>query len=285
MIFFFLEKIYKIIHPNASLNHTEQRKEKIIVSFTSIPPRIKKIDKVVIRILEQTIKPDKILIYIGKNEFQDVPIPIFLRIQMKLFGVEVRYVDDIGPHTKYFYAISEFPNGIIITIDDDVRYPNDVISELYASYLKHPRAISARRCHLITFDTNGEIKRYNDWLYKYSDLIDTPSFKLFPTGVGGVLYPPKSLHAEVFNLESIKKNALKNDDIWLKFMEIMNGTPVVMTKPFTIKHVKGSQKVALNLENVKGQGNDICIQKMINSYDNFFGTQDTLLNRIKHNDQ
>ena len=283
MIDFIFEKLYRLIHPHACLNTQEERKEKIIISLTTIPPRINKVAQVVIRMLEQTVKPDKIILHIGKDKFQNLPLPFFLKLQMKLFGVEVRFVEDIGPHTKYFYAISEFPNAIIITIDDDIRYPNDMISELYESYKKHPKAISARRCHLITFNEKGEIKKYNEWLYKYSELIDTPSFKLFPTGVGGVLYPPKSLHSEVFNLECLKKQALKNDDIWLKFMEVMNETPVVMTKPFIIKHVKGSQKVALNQENVRGQGNDVIIQNVINAYDNFFGEQDTLLNRIKLN--
>ena len=275
------ELLYKSIHSKASLHSENDRAVKIIVSMTTIPPRIHKIHQVVWRLLEQTVKPDKIILYLGKEKFQGIKLPYMLRLQIKLFGVEVRYVEDIGPHTKYFYAISEFRNDIILTTDDDIRYPADLIEELYNSYKRHPNAVSARRCHLINFDETGAIKKYNEWLYKYSQLIDTPSMLLFPTGVGGVLYPPNTLHPEVYNLESIKKLTLKNDDVWLKFMEVLNGTPVVMTQPFVIKHVKGSQKVALNQDNVRGQGNDIYISNVIKAYDDFLGSEDTMIKRMK----
>lgn len=277
-----LKLIYKSLHSDAGLNTTDKRDKKIIVSVTTIPPRIKKIQQVMMRMLTQTVRPDRIVIYLGNSQFEGKKLPVFLKLQMELFGVEVRYVEDIGPHTKYFWAMKEFPNDLIVTVDDDIRYPNDMIEELYNSYKKHPNCVSARRCHLITFDEQGVIKKYTDWKYKYSDLIDTPSMLLFPTGVGGVLYPPGLVHSETFNLENLKKLALKNDDIWLKFMEVMNNVPVVMTKPFTIKHVKGSQKVALNQENVAGNRNDIIVKDIVTAYDEFFGKDDTLRMRMRN---
>ena len=105
-----LGKIYKLIHSQASLNKQETRQIKLIVSMTTIPPRISKVHQVIWRLLEQTVKPDKIIIYLGKDKFQGVNLPYVLKLQMKLFGVEVRYVEDIGPHTKYFHAITEFKN-------------------------------------------------------------------------------------------------------------------------------------------------------------------------------
>lgn len=276
-----IEWIYKLLHPEAYLNK-EPRPLKLIVSLTTIPPRVGKIKEVIFRMLEQSVRPDKIIVYLGKEKFEGKKLPLFLRVQMNVFGVEIRYVEDIGPHTKYFYAITEFPDQIIITVDDDIRYPNDMIEELYNSYKKHPKAVSARRCHLITFNEDGSIQKYKEWGYKYQELIDTPSMKLFPTGVGGVLYPPKTLHPEVYNLEMIKKISLKNDDVWLKFMEVLNNTPVVATKPFVIKHVKGTQKVALNAENVAGNRNDTIIADVIKAYDQFLSNEQSMLNKIKN---
>jgi glycosyltransferase involved in cell wall biosynthesis len=273
--------LYKSLHSEASLNK-ETRPLKLIVSLTTIPPRIGKINEVILRMLKQTVKPDKIIVYLGKDKFEGKTLPLFLRLQMEIFGVEVRYVEDIGPHTKYFHTITEFPDDIIITVDDDIRYPDDMIEELYNSYKKFPKAVSARRCHTITFNEDGKVKKYTDWLHKQKELIHTPSMKLFPTGVGGVLYPPKTLHPEVYNLDMIKKISLKNDDVWLKFMEVLNNTPVVATKPFVIKHVKGSQKVALNAENVAGQRNDTIIADVISAYDRFLAQEDSMLNKIKN---
>lgn len=278
-----MEWLYRLLHSDASLNLTEKRVAKIIVTMTTIPPRVHTTHQVVLRLLKQTVRPDKIILYLGKDKFEGVKLPYFLRLQMKIFGVEVRYVEDIGPHTKYFHAITEFPDDLVLTVDDDIRYPDDMIEVLYNSYKKFPKAISARRCHLMTFDENGQIKKYTEWEHKYSKNINTPSMKLFPTGVGGVLYPPHLMHPEVYNLEQIKKLTFKNDDVWLKFMQVLSMTPVVATAPFTIKHVKGSQKVALNQDNVAGQKNDILIKNVIDVYDKFHGDNDTMLNRIKIN--
>lgn len=279
-----LRYFYKLKHPEAALNR-DSRSPKITVSITTIPPRIKKVQQVIIRLLEQTVRPDRIVIYLGKDQFKGIELPGLLKAQMALFGVEVRYVEDIGPHTKYWYAIQEFPEDLVITADDDIRYPIDLIEELYESYKRHPKCVSARRCHLITFDENNVVKKYNEWKHKYSEIVDTPSMLLFPTGVGGVLYPPKVLHPEVLNLEILKKLSLKNDDIWLKFMEILNNTPVVTTKPFTIKHVKGSQKVALNQQNVAGGKNDSIIADLVNHYDEFYGKQDTVRSRMRREEK
>lgn len=276
----FIEWFFKVLHPKAFLNNQEYRPAKIIVSMTTIPPRINKIHQVIWILLEQSVKADKIILYLGKDNFKNVTLPFILKLQAKIFGLELRFVDDIGPHTKYFYAISEFKDDIIITTDDDIKYTNDLIEELYNSYEKHPNAVSARRCHLITFNEKLEIKKYNEWEYKQSKLINIPSMLLFPTGVGGVLYPPKTLHPEVYNLDNIKKLSFKNDDVWLKFMEVLNNTPVVMTNPFIIKHVKGSQKVALNQENVRDQANDLYIKNVIGAYNNFHGSVDTIIKRI-----
>lgn len=256
---------YKLKHPEAALNKSA-RDHKITVSITTIPPRITKIQQVITRLLEQTVRPDRIVIYLGKDQFKGVTLPAILRNQVANYGVEVRYVEDIGPHTKYWYAIQDFPEDLVITADDDIRYPDDLIAELYESYKRHPKCVSARRCHLITFDENGVIRKYNDWKHKHSEIVDKPSMLLFPTGVGGVLYPPKVLHPEVFNIDVLKKLSLKNDDIWLKFMEVLAGTPVVSTKPFTIKHVKGSQHVALNQQNVAGGKNDTIVADLDKHY-------------------
>lgn len=270
---------YSIFHSDARLNK-EHRDQKIIVSLTTIGFRIKKVHKVMLIVLNQTLKVDRIILYVDQTKFNADNVPAILKIFQKIFGVEIRFVEDVGPHTKYFWAMKEFTNDIIVTVDDDVRYPADLISELFDSYKKHPKAVSARRGHYITFDDQGEIKRYVDWSHKYDKLLDTPSMRLFATGVGGVLYPPKVIHNEVFNLATLKSLALKNDDIWLKFMQMIGNTPVVFTKPFTTKHIKGSQKVALNQGNVAGGGNDVIVKNLVNHYDLFHGENDRLKARV-----
>jgi hypothetical protein len=107
---------------------------------------------------------------------------------------------------------------------------------------------------------------------------------LFATGVGGVFYPPKSLHPEVLNKKNLIATALKADDVWLKFMSLMNNTPVVCTKPYKLKKVRGSQKIALNKINVGEQRNDLITSQVLEKYNRHYGIEDTLMSRIE-NDQ
>ena len=57
----------------------------------------------------------------------------------------------------------------------------------------------------------------------------TPCFNAFPTGVGGVLYPPNCCGSTVTNLNVIKQTCLRADDLWLNFNSRLKGTKVVQT--------------------------------------------------------
>lgn len=50
---------------------------------------------------------------------------------------------------------------------------------------------------------------------------------LLATGVGGILYPPHCMDNRLFDIEKIQQLCLYGDDIWLKAMQLLSGTPVV----------------------------------------------------------
>ena len=50
---------------------------------------------------------------------------------------------------------------------------------------------------------------------------------MFPTGVGGVLYPPSIMPEETFNSKVFTDLCLKADDVWLKFNELKKGIKTV----------------------------------------------------------
>ena len=82
--------------------------------------------------------------------------------------------------------------------------------------------------HRIVLDPNGMPLSYLKWNGCAND--DTPSILNFPTGVGGVLYPPGSLNEEVFNCNVFLDICPKADDIWFYSMALLNGTPIVKVK-------------------------------------------------------
>ena len=83
------------------------------------------------------------------------------------------------------------------------------------------------RVHKITFQPDGTISPYTEWKMEYSGAPGNVPHIWLAAGVGAVLYPPHCLSCEVLNVEALKKLCLQAGDIWLKFMEVMNGTKTV----------------------------------------------------------
>ena len=68
----------------------ETRNPRIIVTLTSYPERMETIDVVLYSLLDQTLKPDKIVLWLSYEEFpnleDDVPSNI---LDMKKYGIEI----------------------------------------------------------------------------------------------------------------------------------------------------------------------------------------------------
>lgn len=261
----------------------EPRKKKIIVSLTSFPKRIYDVPTTILALLQQTMKPDRITLWLSNEEFpgkeKDLPKRL---LRLRKYGVEICWGENLRAHTKYFHIMKECPEDIVITVDDDISYGHDLIRTLYDSYQKHPDAVSAMRVHLMTWAPDGNLEPYIDWKYEYCGMRDIPSMCLFATGVGGVLYPPHCMHKEMFNIENIRKFSLANDDIWLKFMQILNSTPVVYCgNNKKLEFVGNTQSVGLCYSNVQEGGNDTIIETMMNQYNSFWEEKDGLIGRIK----
>ena len=87
---------------------------------------------------------------------------------------------------------------------------------------KYSGCISFNRGNLIDKD-----KPYNCWPFIQN--MTTPCFNTFPTGVGGVLYPPNSCGSIVTNINVINQTCIRADDLWLNFNSRLKGTKVVQT--------------------------------------------------------
>ncbi|AEE15738.1 glycosyltransferase family A protein [Treponema brennaborense] len=238
--------------------------DNLTVSLTSYPARLPLLHQVIRSLLHQTVKPARIVLYLGTDtEERDIPTSL-RKLQNHDFIIKTGY-DDIKPHKKYYYAMQEYPEDIIITVDDDLLYDRNLIRDLYDSYIRHPNCVSARRVHKMSKKENGkDVDLYNNWEWECKDTLQ-PSFSLVATGVGGVLYPPKILPAAAFNIENIKKYCLNTDDIWLKFMELENDVKVVFTNSKIIHPltVRNTQKHALMAANVVTEnGNDSAIKAL-----------------------
>lgn len=245
--------------------NTNERDRKIIISFTTIPSRINTIPIMLKSVFNQTMMPDRIILWItDKIENKDI-VEELLSEEIE-HGLEIRYIKDIQVHTKYYYALEENPDDIVITLDDDILYPEDLIEKLYKSYLENPGCIIAARTHEITFN-NNDLKKYKDW-NKLAPGKQNKDKSLLATGVGGVLYPPQVLYKDWKNIDLFLKLSAKADDIWLKIMETLAGTDVVKLYRYTKENfiIGSTQSIALSKQNVGEDRNDVFMSNCLNHY-------------------
>lgn len=247
----------KIVNKTAHFDKSEH----LIVSLTSYPARIDSVAAVIESIQHQSLQPDCIALYLSRDQFhhleEDLPSPLLRQIQQR--AVVAQWVDgDLGSHKKFFYAFREFPEALIVTIDDDVTYPSDFLATLYQCHLSHPRAVIAARTHYMTFTAEGTAREYLQWLNEFDGLIDTPSMRLFATGVGGILYPVHLFSSFDFGQNDLLAMAPNGDDLLLKAVEAYLGIPVVLEHTHrALQYLPGTQEVGLFHHNQEQGENDI----------------------------
>lgn len=238
--------------------------EKIIVSMTSFPARINDIWICIESLIRQSFKPDVIELYLSLKQFPGRKIPSELEfLQNK--GLSIVFVDDdIRSYKKYYYAMLAHPNDCVITVDDDVYYPEDTLQNLIDLHKLYPHCVCANRVHKIVYDKKGVIKPYRKWVHNYKG-DRTPQDRLFVTGVGGVLYPPNSLDKEVLNIEKAREICPMADDVWLNFSAYKKGTRIVGSGKYNKDFIAvgATQKEKLVSKNVFEGGNDKQIQAVM----------------------
>jgi len=233
----------------------------LVASVTTLPSRLNLIHYAIESIFAQTIKPEKIILWITDDTDRNLVQTEELQ-NLQSRGLEIRFVKDVGPHTKLFYALRSYPDASIMTFDDDIVYPINMIQTLFMQHLRFPKAVIGNWVRELAFD-NGKVMgiRKGQLLTPpnlYKDLEQAkrfepkPSLAGFPYGTSGVLYPPKALHSRVFEIDTFKKLCPKEDDIWFRAMGILNNTPVVPTNLGInpVHHcLTGSQVEALRHDN------------------------------------
>lgn len=220
-----------------------KRATQLIVSLASYPARINTVYKTVETLLNQTIKPDRLILWLAEEQFpnkeEDLPEKL---LGLKEYGFEIGWCEDLKSYKKLVPALREFPEDIIVTADDDLYYQRDWLESLYNAYLKDPKNIYTRRATRITRKENTfKISPH------YSNTHYEPDFSNQLMGGAGTLYPPHSLHEDVFNTDLIKELVPTYDDIYFWAMAVVKGTKIglVRNKDLNIYNVEGTQNGAL----------------------------------------
>lgn len=246
---------------NAYGINSECRNEYITVSLTSFPKRIEAVELTIKSLLNQTYKPDEIQLWLAECQFKNkVPENLLPLIDL---GVDIKFCDDLKSHKKYYYALKEQKDNLVITVDDDLLYPENLIETLLEKHKKFPNSIVCYRTKTIHINEDG-FDKYSTWECISNTGIKRPSLFLMPSTGAGTLYPPNALDKRCFDKELLQKYALTADDIWIKFMSMLQGTAIIKThkncRYLSEIHIKNNER--LTDDNVYSGGNDDCIKKL-----------------------
>lgn len=192
----------------------------LIVSLTSYAKRFKTLANTIKSLLDQDIHIDKIILWVGADDYDLLPAEV-RSLEGALF--ETFSTKDIRSYTKLIPALRNFPDAYIVTADDDIYYPTDWVSTILNGYVPGRRMTVCRRAHMAQVDASGATTAYASWPHAVSDRADPGAGRaLFPTGVGGILYPPSTFNEEVLNEAVFTDLCPYADDIWFFWMQLIN---------------------------------------------------------------
>ncbi len=245
----------------------------LVVSMTSYPERMKDIHYAIYSVFNQSVLPDKFILWLAESEFpnKELDIPSTV-LQFKRYGLEIRFTDAIRSFKKLCPALQEFPKSILVSADDDIYYPNTWLEDMYKTYKNSPTMICAHRIHKVKV-INGEIGAYDSW---DKCIIDNKgSFYNFPTSVGGVLYPPNSLYFDSIKKDLFLKLCPHQDDVWVWAMAITNNVKIrsaLNAMNNSLVYVNPERELSLNGEttlaqiNIQKGENDKQIKSVVEYY-------------------
>lgn len=194
-----------------------------IISLTSYGKRLETVDNTIQQYLKQNIK--KICLTIYKDDIINV-IKNQKLVSMINTGIVEMLIakENLKNHLKYWYAMKQYPNDIIITVDDDIIHHPDLIGRLTNIARANPMCVVAMSC--VKF--NPKEKHFVKFHASDRSFDTNPRFDVVAEGWGGIAYP-KGFWNKVKNYHDIFISSdaiLKNDDIALYYVEYKEHIPV-----------------------------------------------------------
>jgi hypothetical protein len=206
----------------------------------------------------QSVAPDDVILWIAREDEDKLTNEI---LGLRGEGLTIKFCDNLGPYTKIVPALTAYPDAYIVTADDDIYYGPEWLEGLVARE-RGRREVLCHRAHRIRLGPEGLPMRYERW--EINTPHSEPSPLTFPTGHGGVLYPPGALHRDVLNVALFTEICPRADDLWLYWMMRRNGGVArkIGSRRLLFPTWPGTQRVALWQCNVIGGGNNRYIDAM-----------------------
>lgn len=245
------------------------KENKIVVSLTSYGRRVSNnvVFYTLVSLLKQTKRPSRIILWID-NSWNYESLPLKLKGLVK-YGIEYKFCEDLRSYKKLIPTLGLYPNNIIITVDDDMYYNNNLVENLWEGYVSNGNI----QCCIASYPIYDKAQHcfipYNEWPAVSNKQKEE---LIIPIGVGGVLYPPNSLSDEVMQKNRFQELAPSADDLWFWVMAKRKGSRHSFKKSekknysfdnlYQFLH-KGS---ALTHSNAGENKNDVQLKKILEVY-------------------
>ena len=249
--------------------NSEPRDEKVAVTLTSYPKRIGTVHKTINTLLNQTYRPDLVVLWLAPEQFpnreNDLPKQL---LRLREYGLTIDWCRDIRSFKKLIPSLKKYPDALLVTADDDIYYPPDWLEKLVVAHRKYPKCVICHGAHRIRFGKDGALLPYRKW--KFGTMNCVPSFDLFVTCGAGALYAPGVLHEDVTDESRLEELCPFADDIWFWAMAVLNNSPIKVVD----NHVKrihpiyeaDNSSALATLNMMEGNRNDIQLAKVLKLY-------------------
>lgn len=201
--------------------------DKVYITLTSWKGRINKIHKTLDILLNNSVKPKKLILNLSIEEFpnkkNDLPKNI-LKLLKKYSNFEIFWVKkDNNVFKKLIPTINRIKNDLIITVDDDVLYPKNLIEKMLNCYNKlgrnNPVSFGNKRSD---WNINGKI------IHSHYGPGSIVKYTYFNNKINEIY--------KYTTENRIKKGIKCFDDLLYTYSALLNGYKYLRCKEFTVSN-------------------------------------------------
>jgi len=204
----------------------------IIGSLTTISCRINYIYQVIESLYNQTMKIDKVYLFISKESFLldegITTVPNNLQKYIDNNFLIIEYVKNHGPYRKFIPILQKFKNeDIILTFfDDDWIYPKMLIEKMFETFKNFQNNFISMNAPKISYDSNGYInfeekrnKKNKKNKINFKDKTfynpNEPRLDLWTNNGYGVMFKSNLIQdEELFNSDKYLSITPEKDEVW-----------------------------------------------------------------------
>lgn len=194
----------------------------LVVSLTSFPARFPTLHLTLYCLLDQTVRPDRIILWIARENMSALPRAV-TKLQRR--GLEIRACEDLRSYKKLVPALEAFPRAFIVTADDDLEFARGWLETLVDGVSSTEHAILCHRAHRSVPFADGQLAEYRDWEFDVQDSrARVPSTEIMATTGAGALFPPRALAEFVSDRTMFQRLCPDGDDLWFWWCARVAGT-------------------------------------------------------------